>query len=385
MRSQFLPFAQPLIAEDEIDSVIDTLRSDWITTGPKTQEFAEKFREYVAADAALALNSCTAGLHTALVTLGVGAGDEVITTPMTFAASVNVIEHVGARPVLVDVEPDTLNIDPAQIEKAISKKTKAILPVHYSGHPAEMDMINEIATVNRLWVVEDAAHAIPARYKGRMIGSGSNPTAFSFYATKNLTTAEGGALTGPQEFIDQARVVSLHGMSRDAWKRYGKGGNWYYEIKLPGFKYNMTDIQAAIGMGQLAKLDRYQNRRNEIVTMYGRAFSENAALEVPVARDHVDHAWHLYVLRLNLDALNIDRSRFIDEMAALNIGCSVHFIPIYMHPYYRDKYQLNPADYPVANHNYHRLFSLPLHPRLTDDDVNDVIESVLDVVTRFRR
>lgn len=385
MRSQFLPFAQPLIAEDEIENVIDTLKSDWITTGPKTHAFSEKFRQYVNADAALALNSCTAGLHTALVTLGVGAGDEVITTPMTFAASVNVIEHVGARPVLVDVEPDTLNIDPAQIEKAIGKKTKAILPVHYSGHPAEMDAINQLAAENTLWVIEDAAHAIPARYKGRMIGAGSNPTAFSFYATKNLTTAEGGALTGPQEFIDQARVVSLHGMSRDAWKRYGKGGNWYYEIKLPGFKYNMTDIQAAIGMGQLAKLDKYQSRRNEIVAMYNRAFSESDALDIPVARDHVDHAWHLYVLRLNLDVLNIDRGRFIDEMTALNIGCSVHFIPIYMHPYYRDKYQLKSADYPVTDNNYYRLFSLPLHPRLTDDDVNDVIESVLDVATRFRR
>lgn len=385
MRSNFLPFAQPLIAQDEIDGVIDTLKSDWISTGPKTQRFSDQFRQYVSADAALALNSCTAGLHTALVTLGISAGDEVITTPMTFAASVNVIEHVGARPVLVDVEPDTLNIDPAQIERAIGKKTRAIIPVHYSGHPAEMDAINELASLNKLWVVEDAAHAIPARYKGRSIGSGANPTAFSFYATKNLTTAEGGALTGSQEFIDHARVVSLHGMSRDAWKRYGKGGNWYYEIKLPGFKYNMTDIQAAIGIGQLTKLDGYQSRRKEIVAMYNRAFSGNDALEIPVARGHVDHAWHLYVLRLKLDALSIDRGRFIDEMAALNIGCSVHFIPIHLHPYYRDKYQLKPDDYPIANKNYQRLLSLPLHPRLGDDDVNDVIEAVLDVIRRFRK
>jgi dTDP-4-amino-4,6-dideoxygalactose transaminase len=304
---------------------------------------------------------------------------------MTFAASVNVIEHVGARPVLVDVEPDTLNIDPVQIEKAINKKTRAIIPVHYSGHPAEMDAIDELAAVNHLEVIEDAAHAIPARYKGRMIGSGSNPAAFSFYATKNLTTAEGGALTGSKDFIDQARIVSLHGMSRDAWKRYGKGGNWFYEIKLPGFKYNMTDIQAAIGIGQLNKLEKYQSRRKEIVGIYNRAFSGNDALQIPSVRDYVEHAWHLYVLRLNPDVLKIDRGRFIDELAALNIGCSVHFIPIHLHPYYRDKYKLKPDDYPVANDNFHRLISLPLHPRLTDGDVNDVIESVLDVIRRFRR
>ncbi|HEV7164547.1 MAG TPA: DegT/DnrJ/EryC1/StrS family aminotransferase [Gammaproteobacteria bacterium] len=385
MRREFLPFAQPLISQDEIDSVVETLKSDWITTGPKTQDFARKFQEFLHAEAVLPLNSCTAGLHTALVTLGIGPGDEVITTPMTFAASVNVIEHVGAKPILVDVEPDTLNIDPQRIAGALTPRTKAILPVHYSGHPAEMDQINELAAAGHLHVIEDAAHAIPARYKGKLIGSAGNPTAFSFYATKNLTTAEGGALTGPPDFIDRARIVSLHGMSRDAWKRYGKGGNWYYEIQLPGFKYNMTDIQAALGIGQLAKLERFQARRCEIVQSYARAFGDSDALEVPRARPEVDHAWHLYPLRLNLHVISIDRNRFIEEMAARNIGCSVHFIPIHLHPYYRDKYAYRPDDFPIAHGSFHRLVSLPLHPRLTDADVDDVIEAVMDIIKSHRR
>src|SRR5438132_561210 len=263
-RRDFLPFSPPLVGEEEIREVVDTLRSDWITTGPKAKRFEQDFAAYVGAPGALALNSCTAGLHTALATLGIGPGDEVITTPMTFCASVNVIEHVGARPVLVDVEPDTLNIDPRQIAAAVTPRTRAILPVHYAGHPADLDGIEAVAHPHGLTVVEDAAHAIPARYKGRFIGSGTNPVAFSLYATKNLTTAEGGMLTGEGAFLDRARVLSLHGMSRDAWKRYDQGGSWRYEVLLPGFKYNMTDIQAAIGLCQLRKQDAFQRRRREI-------------------------------------------------------------------------------------------------------------------------
>jgi len=385
MRSKFLPFAQPVIGEEEIAAVVDTLRSDWITTGPKTQEFGRRFAEFVGRKNALPLNSCTAGLHTALVALGVGLGDEIITTPMTFAASVNVIEHVGARPVLVDVEPDTLNIDPAKIKAAVSSRTKAIIPVHYSGHPVELDSILDIAGQHGLHVIEDAAHALAAKYKGRMIGSGDNPAAFSFYATKNLTTAEGGALTGDDAFLAKAGVISLHGMTRDAWKRYGSGGSWFYEIALPGFKYNMTDIQAAIGLCQLGKLAAFQKRRREIVQHYNLAFADLGMFDVPVERKHIEHAWHLYVLRLKLVAFKIDRARFIEEMAAHNIGCSVHFIPIHIHPYYRDKYHLKPDDFPVAYTEYQRLVSLPLHPRLTDADVQDVIEAVFDVVKKFRR
>lgn len=385
MRKTFLPFSPPMIGEEEIAEVVDTLRSDWITTGPKTKRFEEEFASYLGAPAALALNSCTAALHTALVTLGVGPGDEVITTPMTFAASVNVIEHVGARPVLVDVEPDTLNIDPLQIERALTPRTRAILPVHYAGHPVDLDAIFELARPRGIIVLEDAAHALPASYKGRRIGSSGNPVAFSFYATKNLTTAEGGMLTGDPEFIERARVLSLHGMSRDAWKRYDKGGSWYYEVVAPGFKYNMTDIQASLGLWQLRKLEAFQRRRREVVKKYNEAFQQVEALETPVERPEVEHAWHLYVLRLRLEALRIDRNRFIDELKARNIGTSVHFIPIHLHPYYRDKYGYKPVDFPVAYANYQRMLSLPLNPRLTDEDVADVIEAVLDVVRVYQR
>ena len=270
-RATFLPFAPPLVGQEEIDEVVDTLRSDWITTGPKTRRFETEFAAYLAAPGALALNSCTAALHTALVTLGIGPGDEVLTTPMTFAASVNVIEHTGARPVLVDVEPDTLNLDPQRLEAAVTARTKAVLPVHYAGHPVDLDAIREVAEAHRLAVIEDAAHALPARYKGRLIGSGPNPVAFSFYATKNLTTGEGGMLTAEPALLDRARVVSLHGMSRDAWRRYDQGGSWHYDILLPGFKYNMTDIQAALGLRQLEKLASFQRRRRQVSRAMPRA------------------------------------------------------------------------------------------------------------------
>jgi len=384
-RRTFLTFAPPQIGQAEIDAVVDTLKSAWITTGPKTRAFEREFAAFVGAQGALALNSCTAGLHTALATLGIGPGDEVITTPMTFCASVNVIEHVGARPVLVDVEPDTLNIDPERIAAAITPRTRAILPVHYAGHPVELDVITTLAGVRGLAVVEDAAHAIPARFKGRFIGAGPNPTAFSFYATKNLTTAEGGMLTGEPAFLERARTISLHGMNRDAWKRYDQGGSWRYDVLLPGFKYNMTDIQAAIGLCQLRRQDVFQRRRREVVARYTAAFGADPALEPPVVRPDVEHAWHLYVLRLRLDALRIGRDRFIEELTARNIGTSVHFIPVHLHPYYRDKYGYAPEAFPVAYGNYLRLLSLPLHPGLSDRDIDDVIEAVLDVARTHRR
>lgn len=384
-RANFLPFSPPAVGEEEVAAVVEVLRSDWITTGPRTKAFEKQFAEAMNAPGALALNSCTAALHTALVTLGIGAGDEVITTPMTFAASVNVIEHVGASPVLVDVEPDTANIDPSRVAAAVTARTKAIIPVHYAGHPVDLDAIESIAEQHKLTVVEDAAHALPAAYKGRKIGSGKNPVAFSFYATKNLTTAEGGALTASEEFLERARVVSLHGMSRDAWKRYDKGGSWFYEVVLPGFKYNMTDIQAAIGSVQLERLAAFQARRRAIVSQYIDALGSEDTLEMPAARTEVEHAWHLFVLRLQPGTLTIDRARFIEELKARNIATSVHFIPIHNHPYYRDKYSFSPSDFPVAQAHYERALSLPLHPGLSDDDVSDVCEAVLDVVRMYRR
>lgn len=384
-RREFLLFAPPSLDEEEIEEVVDTLRSPWITTGPKTQRFEQDFARALGAPGALALNSCTAGLHVALHTLGIGPGDEVITTPMTFVATVNVIEHVGARPVLADVEADTLNIDPRRVEAAITSRTRAILPVHYAGHPVELDAIRALARAHGLHVIEDAAHALPAAFRGQRVGSGPDPVAFSFYATKNLTTAEGGMLTGTPEFLERARVMSLHGMSQDAWRRYGKGGKWHYDVIAPGFKYNLSDVAAALGLRQLRKLERFQCRRREVAARYTEAFSGVDALEVPTARSHVEHAWHLYVLRLRPGTLRIGRDQFLEELSARNIGTSVHFIPVHLHQFYRLKYGYTPESYPVSHANYERMLSLPIHPGLTDEDVTDVIEAVQDVVDRARR
>jgi dTDP-4-amino-4,6-dideoxygalactose transaminase len=384
-RANFLLFSTPTVGEEEMLEVADTLRSGWITTGPKTHQFEAAFRDRVGAAASLGLNSCTAGLHLGLLALGIRPGDEVITTPMTFCACANVIEHLGATPVLVDVEPDTLNLCPRAVEAAITSRTRATLAVHYAGHPVDLDSIEDLARTHGVTVIEDAAHALPASYKGRMIGSGENPVAFSFYATKNLTTGEGGMLTGSPELVARARTLGLHGMSRDAWKRYGQGGSWFYHVDEPGFKYNMTDVQAAMGVAQLRKLDRFQARRRKIVAAYTEAFGDVDALEVPIERPEVEHAWHLYVLRLRLGALRIGRNQFIDELTALNIGTSVHFIPIHLHPFYQQKYRYKPDQFPVAYQSYQRMLSLPLHPMLTDADVSDVVGAVLDVVQRFGR
>ncbi|MBX3062034.1 MAG: DegT/DnrJ/EryC1/StrS aminotransferase family protein [Anaerolineae bacterium] len=384
-RETFLPFSPPYITEEEIAAVVDTLRTDWITTGPKTKRFEEEFAAYIGAEAALALNSCTGGLHVALAALGIREGDEVITTPITFASTANVIEHLHATSVFADVEPDTLTIDPAKVAEKITPRTKAIMPVHYAGHPADMRPLMELARQHNLYVVEDAAHSLPAFYEEQRIGTIGDLTAFSFYATKNITTAEGGMLTGNGERIQDSRLWSLHGMSRDAWQRYSKEGNWFYEIVVPGFKYNMTDIQAALGLVQLTRLQAFQQRRRQIVDRYNAAFSQIAALQTPTERPNVESAWHLYVLRLKLEQLSINRARFIEHLKDHNIGTSVHFIPVHMHPYYRERYHLKPEDFPVAYAEYQRYLSLPLHPRLSDQDVDDVISAVSEIARRYRR
>jgi len=365
--------------------VVETLRSGWLSAGPRTEEFEGEFRGYTGAPAALALNSCTAGLHAALVALGIGPGDEVVTTPMTFAATANVVEHTGARPVLADVEPDTLNLSPEAVARALTPRTRAILPVHYAGHPADLDPLHELARARGLAVVEDAAHALGARYRGRRVGSGANPAAFSFYATKNVTTGEGGMLTGSAELVERARVIGFHGMSRGAWGRHRAGAGWRYEVELPGFKYNMSDVQASLGLCQLRRLDALQARRREIVAAYQRAFAAEEALEPPVERAEVEHAWHLYVLRIRPGALRIDRDRVVEELARRNVGTSVHFIPVHLQPYYRDRYGYRPDDFPVAMDGYARMLSLPLYPDLSDADAADVVAAVLDLVRAFRR
>ncbi len=395
MRDTFLPFSPPLIGDEEVAEVLDTLRSDWITTGPKVMAFEERFAAAVGAPAALAVSSCTDALQVALAACGIGPGDAVFTTTMTFCSTVHVIEHLGAHPVLVDIEPDTLNLDPAALRVAVEKTAveacyapRAVIPVHHSGHPCDMRAILDVARDHGLVLIEDAAHALPASYHGDVIGGPGDgsvvrATAFSFYATKNLTTAEGGMLTGTPDLVDEARLWSLHGMSRDSWQRYAKGGNWFYDVVRPGFKCNMTDLQAAIGLHQLPKLEGFQARRRAVVDCYSEHFAGLAGLQLPIRRPGVEHAWHLYVARLNLDQLTIARAEFIDQLAARNIAASVHFIPVHVHSYYRDRYGFAPDDFPVAWSEYQRMVSLPLYPRLSDDDVNDVIHAVRDILSAY--
>lgn len=380
-RDTYLPYSPPSIGPEEIEEVVATLKTDWITTGPRTKQFEKQFGAYVGAPDAtsLMLNSCTAGLHVALVALGVGPGDEVIVPTLTFAATANVVEHVGAKPVLVDVQSDTLCIDPEAVRRAITPRTKVIIPVHYGGHPADLDPLFEIASEYGVEILEDAAHAAPTHYRGVMVGSRDNFASFSFYATKNLTTAEGGALTGHPELLGRARVIGLHGMSADGWKRFDKAGSWEYDIEMPGFKYNMTDLQSAIGMHQLEKLRGFHARRQEVVRAYSEAFSKHPGLEVPTERPDVSSAWHLYVLRIRPEVVGVSRNDFVDELKGRNIGFSVHYKPLHMMSFYANKYGYKPSDFPVAEDAYARMMSLPLHPRLTDGDVADVIEAVLEI------
>ncbi len=384
MREAFLPFSPPAIGEDEIREVVDTLRSGWITTGPRTKRFEGDMTRYLDAPAALALSSGTAAMHLALVLENIGPGDEVITSPMTFTSTVAVIEHVGARPVLADVEPDTLCLDPAAVAAAVTERTRAIIAVHYGGHPCELDTLEDICARHDLVLIEDAAHALPARYKDRLIGSGPNPVAFSFYATKNLTTAEGGMLTGNPDLIDRGVVASLHGMDRDAWKRNDQGGSWRYDVVMPGFKYNMTDLQAALGLVQLRRLPDMHQRRTQVAAAYTAALAPLEAFDLPIERPGCQSAWHLYPLRLREGELSIDRDRFIVEMRERNIGTSVHFIPVHTFSYYRKKYGYKPEDFPVALHESERLVTIPLHPGLKDSDVDDVVAAAADIVASSR-
>jgi dTDP-4-amino-4,6-dideoxygalactose transaminase len=384
VREKPLPFCLPDIREEEIAEVIHTLQSGWITTGPKVKEFEQRFAAYVGARHAIAVHSCTGGLEVALAAANIGPGDEVIVPTMTFCATANVVVHRGATPVLVDVEADTLNLNPLAVRAAITPRTKAIMPVHMYGHPVDLERIELLAAECNLSVIEDAAHAVAAEWKGTRLGSLSRATVFSFYATKNLTTAEGGMITTNDDaYAAEMRIWALHGMSHDAWKRYGVGGSWYYEITRPGLKCNMTDIQAALGLHQLERIEWVTNRRAEIVAVYNEAFAAMPALELPAHRPEVRHAWHLYPLRLRLERLTIDRDEFIRQLQQQNIGVSVHFIPLHRQPYYRDRFNFEPYDFPVADEAYQRLLSLPLYPIMTGQDVEDVIEAVRRVVTRY--
>ena len=384
MSTPFLQFARPDFDGEEFAEVAEAIASGWITTGPRTAQFEQEFRAYVEARHSLAVNSCTAGLHLALAALRIGPGDEVITTPLTFCATVNVILQVGATPVLADIGAD-LNIDPAAIRRAVTRRTRAVIPVHIAGLPCDMTEIWRIAQEFGLKVIEDAAHATGSQVAGVPIGGGrSDAVAFSFYATKNLSTGEGGMVTTQDaELEHRMRTLFLHGIGRDAWNRYAEKGNWYYEVVECGFKYNMSDIMAALGLVQLRKIERMTARRIAIAHRFQQAFAEMPELELPPDQSGVRHCWHLYILRLHLDRLTIDRAQFIEEMRRRGIGCSVHFIPIPLHPYYRSAFPMrDPCARSLAE--YPRLVSLPLYSAMTDEEAERVIGAVRDIAARFR-
>ncbi len=383
---EFIPFHAPEIGDAEIESVVETLRSGWLTSGTKVKRFEDDFAEYVGSKHAVAVNSGTAALHLALDAIGIRQDDEVIVPTMTFTATAEVVLYFKAKPVLVDCQEDTLNLDPKQIEAAITSKTKAIIPVHFGGQPCDMTPILEIAKTHKLYVVEDAAHALPASYEGKKIGTIGDITCFSFYATKTITTGEGGmATTENSEWAERMRMMSLHGISHDAWKRYTKEGSWYYEILNPGFKYNLTDIAAAIGIEQLKKCDEFRKAREKIAKIYDTSFADLEEIHTPVRRSDTEHAWHLYVIQLNLDHLQITRNQFIDALREEGIGTSVHFIPLHLHPYYRDNFGYQPSDFPNASSAFERIVSLPIYPKMTEADVESVIGAVRKVVKLNRR
>lgn len=386
MTSQLLAFHVPEITEDEIQSVVETLRSGWLTTGPKVKQLEAEFAKYIGCRHAIAVNSGTAALHLALEAAGIREGDEVIVPTMTFAATAEVVLYFKAKPVLVDCKPDTLNLDPNQIEPAITSRTKAIIPVHFGGQPCEMNRIQELAKEYKLKVIEDAAHALPATYRGKKVGTIGDITCFSFYATKAITTGEGGMITTQNaEFADRMRIMSLHGISDDAWKRYSSEGSWHYEIISPGYKYNLTDIAAALGIEQLKKCDQFWEARRRIATIYNYAFADVPEIRMPAFVSHVQHAWHLFVIQLDFERLRIGRGAFIEALKKEGIGTSVHFIPLHLHPFYRDTFGYKPRDFPVASAAAERIVSLPIYPRMAEANVESVIAAVKKIARENRR
>ena len=380
---------------EEEREVVDTLRSGWITTGPKAKRFEKDFAEYVGARHALAVAHCTGALHLSLWALGLGPGDEVITSPFTFTATAEVMGYLGVKPVFVDVDPGTFNISPARVEEALEsgkhERVRAILPVHFAGHPCDMDSLLRLSRQYDLKIVEDAAHAAgTARHlDGRgmtRVGTIGDLTCFSFYATKNFTSAEGGMITTADDALaEKIAVASLHGMNKDAWKRYDKSGSWFYEIHDLGFKYNLSDVHAAIGLAQLKRADEFMRRRAEIANRYSEAFRSCDALQVPYSEAGIEHPWHLYVLRLKPDLLRIGRGQFVELLRERGVGTSVHCIPLHTMHYYQHAYGYRNGDFPVAEDIYSRCLSLPIYFSLTDEDVDYVIETVLSIAAENRR
>jgi len=386
VRASFLPFHQPLIDEKDEQAVLDTLRSGWLTTGPRTRSFEQELASYTGAAHCVAVNSCTAALHLALEAVGVGIGHEVITSPITFASTANVIVHSGARPVFVDVERDTLNIDAAAVDAAVTPRTRAVIPVDFAGQPCDLDAIMAVGARHGLPVIEDAAHAIGAAYKGRRIGGIADATCFSFYATKNITSGEGGALTTNRaDWADRIAVMALHGISRDAWKRYGKNGYRHWDIVAPGYKYNMFDLQAALVRSQLGKLETFHRRRVALKARLDAGLRGISEIELPAERPWATHAYHLYPIIVRTETLTADRDTVMNAIQAENVGIGIHFRAVHLHPYYVETFGFRRGMFPNAEYYSDRTISLPLYPRMTDTDADDVVAAVRKVLTRYRR
>lgn len=387
MRETFLPFSAPVLGDEEINEVLDSLRSGWITTGPKVKRFEEEFKKYIGSEYAVPLSSATAGLHLTLMALRIKERDEIITTPMTFASTVSMIILAGAQPVLADIEPGTLNISVEEIRKKITPRTRAIIPVHFAGQSCDMDPIFSLAKEHNLAVIEDAAHAAGTEYKGDKIGTFDSISIFSFHPNKNITTGEGGMVcTRDEALAEEISLLKFHGMNREAWKRFAASGNPNYDIMMPGFKYNMMDIQAAIGIHQLPKLDGFINRRKEISERYNLAFAALPEFALPTYAPYQQrHAWHLYTPLVRTEQLSIDRDRFMAELKNRNIGTGLHYRAIHHHSWYRNNLKIADTELPVASYASDRILSLPLFPGMSDQDATDVIEAVTDVVCRFRR
>mgnify|MGYP000492314775 FL=1 len=386
MTPELLPFHQASIGEEEVKEIIQTLNSGWLTTGQKTRLFEKTFADYIGCKHAIGLNSCTAGLHLSLVVSGVSSGDEVITSPITFPATTNVIVHQNAKPVFVDVEPETLNINCSEIESKINNSTKAILPVHFAGHSCDMDTIISLAQKYNLTVIEDAAHALESKYHGNKIGAIGNFTAFSFYATKNITTGEGGMLTtNDDNYADKLRILSLHGISKNAWKRYGKEGFQHWELLMPGYKYNMFDMQASLGIHQIKKVESFLNRRVQIVKKYNDAFEKTEEIQLLKPESNIKHAHHLYVIVIKIENLKVSRDEVLNEIQKRGIGVAVHFRSLHLQPFFKQHFNYKKGMFPQAEYLSDRVISLPLYPKMTDEDVSRVIETVLGVLHSFRQ
>jgi dTDP-4-amino-4,6-dideoxygalactose transaminase len=381
-----VPFHRVYITKKDIKAVSETMRNGWITMGPQTQEFENKFKEKVCASYAVAVSSCTAAMHLALEVIGISEGDEIIIPAMTFTATGEVISYFNAKPVIVDVDRDTLNILPLEIERSITSKTRAVIPVHFGGQPANLDEILDIAQSKNLKVIEDAAHCFPSFYKEKPIGSLGDITAFSFYATKTLTMGEGGiATTENEEYANWMKILRLHGISKDAWKRYSAEGSWYYDVIEAGYKYNMTDIQASLGLSQLKKSELMWEKRSRIAKIYNEAFSGIGQIMRPIILPYNKTSWHLYVIKLNLDTLTINRDRFIEELKDKGIGTSVHFIPLYRHPYYKRVAPVLPEMVQHSEWLYERIISLPIYPGMNDNEIEYVVDNVKGIAKKYAK